>query len=489
MSFDQKKTATTGHEVGLVRAAKDYLLTIEGLPSAKLNDLISDEQGNLALVTSLVEEGVEALSLYSVRIQPGTKFYKKDKQSFFSFGEHLFGKVINALGRPMADSQEMAEMNAQFMLDVVAPGVDQREKVAKQFVTGITMLDTIFPLGKGQRQMVFGPIKSGKTQLLTNIIRNQASTDTVCIYSAIGKSSDFLDYLLPLIFGENGNSDTIVLSALSNEISPMISIAPAVSLLLAEHFQKQGRDVLLVMDDLGAHAKYLREINLLKGLLPGRESYPGDLFYQQAHLMERGGRFSDDIGGGSITILPVLKTDIESYSDLLSTNLIACTDGHLSCSSALYRQGNYPSIVTEESVTRVGRNTQTYVQKQLSVKVVSVLAEYKKQQEYTKFGTQTSEYTERILHQGKLLKNMLKQDSHNYLPIEVQVMFLCLAFTEFLDEREEEFLQRNKDAILEVLKEDENFKEIRQMVEQEIELEDFISNLEQKTPILEETIM
>lgn len=469
-----------------MKGVKDYLLTIEGLPSARIDDLIVDENDNMALVTSLNYSGLKALALDPIKANPGMRFYLKGKEEIFSFGEHLFGRVIDGLGRPVDGKGAFPKPQTEFLLDVTAPRVNSRRQVDEQFVTGITAIDTLFPLGKGQRQMLFGPIKSGKTALLADLVRNQRGTDTICIYAAVGKPVDFLDSLVPSLFGEGGHEKTIIMSSLSNSPSPLIYITPAIALLLAEHFQSQGKDVFLVLDDMGAHAKYLREISLLKEVLPGRESYPGDLFYRQAHIIERGGRFNDNAGGGSITIFPTLKTDIESYSDLLSTNLIATTDGHISSSSLLYRQGVYPPIVTEESVTRIGRNTQTLAQKQLSVKIISILAEYKKQQEYTRFGTQVSDRMKKILHQGELIKEMLSQKEEERIEPTIQVMFLTLVFTEFLADKEVEFLQRNRDIIIRAIKERGEFEEMKEMVRRGAELDEFIESMNKKTSVLEE---
>lgn len=476
-------------EIGFIKDAKDYLVEVEGLPSAKIDDLLADEDGGIAVVSSLYNGGLKALYLKRSTVEIGKKFYLKGKSEILHFGEKLFGRIINPLGEPLDGAGSIGEGNADFKLKTESKGIEARRPVDAQFKTGISMIDALFPLGRGQRQMLFGPIRSGKSRILTNIINNQAKggakeEDVVCIYAAIGKSADFVDRIAPIIFGENGNKKTIIISALSSELPAMISIAPSIALLLAEYFKDKGQDVFLALDDLGAHAKYLREISLLKGILPGRDSYPGDLFYRQAHIIERAGAYNEKFGGGAITLIPVLETEIESYSDFLSTNLISTTDGHLSCSDDLYRRGVYPPIMTEESVTRIGRTTQNFVQKQIFIKIISILSEAKKQEEYSRFGTQISEKSRKIIKQGKILREMLKQEPSEFIDTETQTVFLSLAFTNFFEGKDALYLKEKRGCLISAICETPELSELKKIQSEELQLNDFLEKVEDKISIL-----
>lgn len=483
MSKNKKKFQ---QEVGFVVGAKGYLLSLRGLPSAKIDDLIVDEDGNYALVRSLNEEYVDALLLSDFDLKPGTKFYLRPSSEIFSFGEHLFGRTINALGAPIDGKGSFPQSNQFLELDVVASGISFRKKIKEQFYTGISFVDTLVPLGKGQRQLVYGALGSGKMEFLREVVINQNSQNMICIYAVIGRPADYLQKISSYILRKSkSNSNNIIMAATSEESSSMISIAPSVAFLLAEYFQQKGNDVLLILDDLGIHAKHLREISLLEGRLPGRESYPGDIFYQHAFLMERAGYFNKKGGGGSITLFPVLETQVESYTDLISTNLIACTDGHLSFSSSLWQQGYFPSILEDESVTRVGRNTQNLIQKQLTQKILSILVDYKKQKEYTRFKAQVSEETQKLFHQAELIKELIKQDLSVSIPFNIQIIMLSLPFTPFLLERDKDFLEKNKKVIIETIKTDSRLEEAREMSKRDVSFNDFIIYLKKQVYVLE----
>ncbi len=473
-------------EVGLVISVKKYLIALSGLPSAKINDILEDKNGNIALVTSLEDDFVKALMLNSVYKKPGDRFFLKGNKKIFSFGKHLFGRVINALGEPIDGKSNFLDKNASLQLNVVASGINSREFIKSQFNTGITFVDTLFPLGKGQRQLVFGPPRSGKTSFLKDVVINQQKQDTICIYVALGRPLDAVLRIAESVFKKNDGKNTIFLAALSDDIPPLISIAPSVAFSIAEYFSKQGKDVLLILDDLGAHAKYVREIALLDGRLPGRESYPGDMFYQHAHLMERSGHFNKKFGGGSITLLPVLETEIKNSTDLIPTNLMSATDGHFSFSSSLRAQGYYPSIVEEQSVTRVGGHTQKLSQRQLANKILILLAEYKKQKEYTQFGSQLSKKTQEILHSGAVLEELLKQEIFEPgIEPNIQVLLLSLVFTSFVLDKDKKFIEKNKKRIIKFISEDSEMEELRNLAKTDIQIKEFIDFLETKINLLE----
>jgi F-type H+-transporting ATPase subunit alpha len=465
-----------GDEIGFVKSAKRYLLTLEGLPSVRVNDVIQSVDGYRAIVTGLERERVHAQMLDSTSIEPGEQFVPADTGALFSFGDHLFGRTISALGDPIDTDEPLGEANSGLQLDVAAPGIDSRTQIAEQFYTGITLVDTLLPIGKGQRQLMFGPIRSGKDEFVRQTIVNQANTDTICIYAAIGKPRTAVLDSARRMFDAGAGSYTVILAATSEDETPLITIAPSVAFLLAEHFMAAGKDVLLVLDDLGTHAKYLREAALLQGRLPGRESYPGDIFYQHAHLMERSGAFSDR---GALTLFPVLETDIESYTDLIPTNLMASTDGHFSFLPEHHAAGIFPAISEEESVTRVGKNTQYLVQKQLSTKALTLLTEYREQREYSRFGAQMSQEAKNTLRKGQIVRQMLRQHPDEAaIATDVQVIYLGLVFTSFFQDRDADFVREWESTILKTIRENEQVAQLRERMKQEMQFETFIEQLE-----------
>jgi len=483
MNIEEKQKSE--REIGFVVAAKNYLLTLEGLPGARLEDILYGENGKRALVISLRGKLVKAMLLDRGLVRPGDMFALREEKNFFSFGDHLFGKVVNALGEPIESDISFPEPNMPFVLEVEARGMGKRGKIHEQLVTGITMVDTLLPIAKGQRQLIHGPVRSGKTSFLGNVLASQKELDTVCIYAAIGRPATLLQPLAHFIYKESGNPKTIIVAAFSDEPTPMIAIAPSTAMHIAEHFALQGKSVLLIIDDFSVHAKYLREIALLAGRLPGRESYPGDIFYQHAHVIERAGKFSQKEGGGSITLLAVLETDIESYSDYIPTNLMAATDGHLFFSPELYAEGVYPPLREDQSVTRVGKNSQKFIQKQLATRILSILTEYRREREYSQFTAVTNERTKKILHQGELLYELLRQNTLENLPIFIQTTLLTLAFLPFLLNRDTQFLLRNKPLIIAALKKDHLFNDLKTAIQKDILLEEFIELAESKIPLLE----
>lgn len=474
------------HEVGLVVKAKRYLVTIEGLPSARVNDLLVDEHGNRAIVRALSNEYVHALSLSDAG-HPGSRYTYVQDTNLFYCGEELFGRVIDTFGQPIDNKGSFPPPNVPLALEVEAPGVEVREHIHEQLQTGLSMVDTLIPIAKGQRQLIFGPIRSGKSTFLTSTIQMQAEQGTVCIYTVIGKPINGLRKITDTIIEEaRPGSKNIVIAALSDEPASVIVLAPSVAFLLAEYFQKQGEHVLVILDDLDAHAKYLREIALLEGRLPSTESYPGDVFYQHAHLMERSGHFTKEIGGGSITALPVIQTDLKNFSDLIPTNVMACTDGHLSFLPQLRAEGIYPSISIEQSVTRVGRQAQKTLQKQATRRVQTLLGSYRTQREYAKFSADLSEHAKEILRRGRLIEMALQQPPYSGRGVAVQVLLLGLVFANFFDDKTDTYLPKNREALLSVLAGRDELAPVRAMVLQnEVPWETFIDALASHHSLIE----
>jgi len=480
------KDKTFTKEVGFVVHAKGYLLSLEGLPSARINDILVDDNGNRGIVVSLDGDHVTALLFDDINTRAGDRFSLLGSNLEYSLGKHLFGRIIDVFGDPVDGKGSFPKKNSELAFESVAPGVAGRKEITEQFETGISTIDILYPIGKGQRQLLFGPTSSGKTTFLRDLIINQKGKDIICIYAGIGKSAAFIERFADSVFGKGADEYTIIMAALSEEQSSISSIAPTIALFIAEHFCRKGKEVMLILDDLGAHAKYMREIALLMGQIPGRQSYPGDVFYQHAHLLELAGNFNEKYGNSSITLLPLIETDIENFTDLIPTNLMSMTDGHLFFSPDLRSEGYYPSVAIDRSVTRVGRQTQTKLQRELSTRIMMHFAEFKKQEEYSRFGTNLSGKTKDSLRKGELILELLRQNPYENLRQEVQISLLSLVFTRFLEKRERPFLAKHKKQIIEALINDSRLQDMRKLThDKTISLKDFLKEYDTKAEILD----
>ncbi|OGG02457.1 hypothetical protein A2W14_06135, partial [Candidatus Gottesmanbacteria bacterium RBG_16_37_8] len=393
---------TPSKEVGFVVKAQDYLLYLEGLPSVKIEDIILSEKGGRAIVTALDHEKIEALMLDHDRPAPGDSFTIDKTGIRLPPQVRLIGRAINPLGIPIDGKGGFQLGDERINFGIIAPGVDSRRIISDQLYTGITIVDTLLPIGKGQRELIFGEPRSGKSPFLLDVILNQKGKSIICIYVAIGKAEIDVKKFIKELTEEGGQSYTLVIAATSSDSAPLISIAPAVGCSVAEYFVKSGRDVLMIFDDMGLHAKYLREIGLLSGRVPGRESYPADIFFAQSHLVERAGNFNANWGNASITLLPVIETDLENFTALIPTNIMSMTDGHILFSASLRSQGQYPSIEPDLSVTRVGHQTQRPLHKFLADKIRSLIADYHELERYGRFGSELTPETQRLLKLGMI---------------------------------------------------------------------------------------
>ncbi len=468
-------------EIGLVRATKHYLASIEGIPSAHVHDIIHNEDGLRALVTGLSHDAVEVMLLDLKEVRPGQQFQLHHQQDQLAVGNFLMGRVVNALGDPIDGRGALPPKNAPLILEREAGDLARRAPITDQLLTGYAMVDTVLPIGRGQRQLLMGPPQSGTDAFCREVISNQMGSKTICIYAAIGKSAAAVRRLADALFETEAKNNTFILASTPDDGAPLNTIAPAVAVYMAEWFSEQGNNVILILDDLYTHAKYLRERALLEGRLPGRESYPGDIFYQQAHLIERAGSFRN---GGSITLLPILQTDIEATTDLIMTNIMGTTDGHLQFSSELHAQGVFPPIHEEESVTRVGKHTHSMLQKHVSTSIATLLADAKEQERFVQFGSELSEASQVVLAMGATVRMLLDQDEGDRLTPELQTVLLSLIFTSFSNNRDAKFFRTNRDAIITVLQ-SQSFAPLMDKVHTEENFTDFLNALEKKLPEIE----
>lgn len=474
-------------EVGIVESVKNYILTLGGLPSARVNDLISNRNGQRALVSSLDESHLTALLLDEATIQPGETFYPEKEGLCFPPVETLRGRIINPLGEPLDGRNPLPQTSQALALDEVAEGIDVRELVQEQMVTGIAVVDTLLPIGKGQKEAVFGEPRSGKTTFIQDVIINQKNQEVTCLYAAVGRPEMDVKRLAQKLTAAESLSHTIIISASPKEPIPLIGLTPTIAFALANKIRRKGKNVLLIIDDMGTHAKILREIALLSGRIPGRESYPSDIFYQHAHLIEHGGNYHQKVGGGSLTLLPVMETEMGGLSYLLPTNLIASTDGHLFFSSTLHSQGQYPAIEVEKSVTRVGRQTQTKIQKEISDRVRNALADFEEFKTYSVFGAELSEETRSILKTGELIQEILKQEPRENIDLKIQILLLHLPFTALAQKLSPEGLRSHREEIIKTLKTTPGFRSLAVKLDS-LESDEVINLLNQESEVLEKCL-
>lgn len=464
----------TATEVGYVVQSRDYLIYLEGLPSVHINDIIVGKNGQTALVTSMRQNRIAASMLSAHKCKPGDEFSKLSAGLQIYEPLNLIGRLMSPLGGLLDEGALKNSAKIDLNLEPEALGISRRIILSRQLTTGLTLVDTLVPIGRGQRQLLFGEPTSGKTPFVLDLIINQNTLKSapsgefprdqvICIYAAVGKAEMEVRRFIEQIKQHNGMSYTIVIASFSSEPAPLIALTPTVALAIAERLRDQGYSTIVVLDDLGTHAKYLREIALLSERVPGRESYPGDIFYQQAYLTERAGNFQVDgfKEAVSITLLPLIETSLENFSSLIPTNVMATTDGHILFSSALRSEGRYPSIDLERSVTRVGRQTQNTLFHQLSDKLRLLLTEYQELKIYSRFGADTNNAT---LHQGELLYELLRQKQLMRIELSVQAIYLTLVFTNFLVAKDLSYVKKNKELLLKLIHEQTQFQQLREAI-------------------------
>ena len=427
------KPAQTSEEGGVVIASADGIVQVEGMDRAVYGEIVTFENGAKGMVES-VEPGRLGIMLFdgAESVGVGTLVTRSGKRAGIPVGEKFLGRVIDPLGEPI-DGKGPIEAEGYNPIEKQAPGILERQSVDTPLHTGILAIDSMFPIGRGQRELIIGDRQTGKTSIATDAILNQKDTGVLCIYVAIGQKASSIARVAEDLKKHGAMSYTTIVAATASDSAPLQYIAPYAGTALAEYFMDKGKSVLIVYDDLSKHAVAYRAISLLLRRSPGREAYPGDVFYLHSRLLERSCRMRDDLGGGSITALPIVETQAGDVSAYIPTNVISITDGQIFLESALFNAGNRPAVNVGLSVSRVGGAAQTKARKKANSNLRIELAQYKDMESFAQFSSDLDAETRRQLEHGKALTEMLKQPLYQPKSDAEQVVILTLASHGMLD--------------------------------------------------------
>ena len=421
-------------EVGTVISVGDGIATVHGIDHAMYGEVVTFENGLKGMVQDIRANSIGCILFgKDTGIKEGTKVARTQKQAGVPVGDAFIGRIVNALGAPI-DGKGEIKADGYRPVENPAPGIIDRKSVTVPLETGILSIDSMFPIGRGQRELIIGDRQTGKTSIATDAILNQKDKDVLCIYVAIGQKASSIARVAGDLQKHGAMSYTTIVAATASDSAPLQYIAPYAGTALAEYFMGKGKSVLIVYDDLSKHAVAYRAISLLLRRSPGREAYPGDVFYLHSRLLERSCRMRDDLGGGSITALPIVETQAGDVSAYIPTNVISITDGQIFLESALFNAGNRPAVNVGLSVSRVGGAAQTKAMKKANANLRIELAQYKDMESFAQFSSDLDAETRRQLDHGKALMEMLKQPLYQPKSDAEQVVLLTLASHGVLDE-------------------------------------------------------
>ena len=432
--IEEYKPAETSAEGGVVISSADGIVHVEGMNRAVYGEIVTFDNGAKGMVESVDPEQLGIMLFDGAEtVGVGTMVTRSGKRAGIPVGDAFLGRVISPLGEPI-DGKGPIEAVGYNPIEKQAPGILERQSVDTPLHTGILAIDSMFPIGRGQRELIIGDRQTGKTSIATDAILNQKDKDVLCIYVAIGQKASSIARVAEDLKKHGAMSYTTIVAATASDSAPLQYIAPYAGTALAEYFMSQGKSVLIVYDDLSKHAVAYRAISLLLRRSPGREAYPGDVFYLHSRLLERSCRMRDDLGGGSITALPIVETQAGDVSAYIPTNVIAITDGQLFLEGALFNAGNRPAVNVGLSVSRVGGAAQTKAMKKANANLRIELAQYKDMESFAQFSSDLDAETRRQLDHGKALMEMLKQPLYQPKSDAEQVVTLVLASHGVLDE-------------------------------------------------------
>ena len=412
-------------ETGTVVSVGDGIANVYGINHAMYGEIVEFENGVRGLVQNIEMKTIGVVLLGSDReLTEGSKVVRTGKKAGIGVSDAMLGRVVNALGAPI-DGKGSIPADEYRPIENPAPSVIDRKSVSVPLETGILAIDAMFPIGRGQRELIIGDRQTGKTSIATDTIINQKGKDVICVYVAIGQKASTISQIVSN-FKKHGAMDyTIVVSSTASDLAPLQYIAPYAGTAIAEYFMHKGKDVLIVYDDLSKHAVAYRAMSLLLKRPPGREAYPGDVFYLHSRLLERSARLSDNLGGGSITALPIIETQAGDVSAYIPTNVISITDGQIFLDSELFFAGVRPAVNVGLSVSRVGGAAQTKIMKKMSGSLRIDLAQFREMEAFTQFSSDLDKATMELLEHGKRLVEILKQPLNKPMQLHREIITLC----------------------------------------------------------------
>ncbi|HKV91898.1 MAG TPA: F0F1 ATP synthase subunit alpha [Candidatus Angelobacter sp.] len=423
-------------EVGTIISLGDGIARVHGLDKVMAGELLEFGHGVAGLAMNLEEDQVGAVLLGEfTEIKEGDEVKRTGTIMSVPVGEGMIGRVVNALGQPI-DGKGSIASNKQIAIERIAPGVIDRQPVREPMATGIKAIDSMIPIGRGQRELIIGDRQTGKTAVALDTIINSKGNNLICIYCAIGQKRSSIAQVVKVLEDYGAMEYTIVVAASASEPAPMLYLAPYAACAMGEYFRDNGKHALVIYDDLSKHAAAYREISLLLRRPPGREAYPGDVFYLHSRLLERAAKMSDRMGGGSLTALPVIETQAGDVSAYIPTNVISITDGQIFLETDLFNSGVRPAVNVGISVSRVGGSAQIKAMRQVAGTLKLELAQYRELAAFAQFGSDLDKATQNQLNRGKRLVEILKQDQYQPLPFSKQIMIIFAGTNGYLDDLE-----------------------------------------------------
>ena len=430
--IEDYKPAQTSAEGGVVISSADGIVQVEGMDKAVYGEIVTFENGAKGMVES-VDPGKLGIMLFdgAETVGVGTLVTRSGKRAGIPVGDGFLGRVIDPLGEPI-DGKGPVNAEGYNPIEKQAPGILERQSVDTPLHTGILAIDSMFPIGRGQRELIIGDRQTGKTTIASDTIINQKGKDVICIYVAIGQKRSTVANLVQSLTEAGAMGYTIVVSATASELSPLQYIAPYSGCAMGEYFMQQGKHVLIIYDDLSKHAVAYRALSLLIRRPPGREAYPGDVFYLHSRLLERAAKLSNELGGGSLTALPIIETQAGDVSAYIPTNVISITDGQIFLETELFHSGVMPAVNPGISVSRVGGNAQIKAMKKVAGTLKLIYSQYRELQSFAQFGSDLDADTKARLAQGERIVEVLKQNRSAPVPVEKQVAILYATIHDLL---------------------------------------------------------
>lgn len=429
-----KKQLDKVGEFGLVEEVHHPIVTVSGLPGVKLREMVIFETGQVGEAFLLDRSDVRVLIFSKEAVRAGTKVTRTGQFLSVPVGKELLGKIIDPLGRPVSRTEHFVKPKEEHPVDTPPPGIDKRARIKEAFLTGVTIVDMMIPLGKGQKELVIGDRQTGKTAFLLAAIKNQVHMGSVAIYAGIAKSKSDLKKIQHFFEKEKVADKVIMVVSSAYDPPSLIYVTPYAAMTIAEYFRDQGQDTLLVLDDLSTHARFYREISLLARRFPGRDAYPGDIFYTHARLLERAGNFK--VGAGkeaAITVLPAAELTEGDLTGFIPTNLMGMTDGHIFFDSNIYYRGRRPAVNISLSVTRVGRQSQSNLLRSINNELSAFFVLYEKTQNLSHFGAELTDAAKQILQTGDKVYNFFEQPYSSIVPASVQLVLFSLLWLGILE--------------------------------------------------------